>query len=88
MLFRSLIKNEFYQQIEKAEARGASKEEIAELLGKGRAKKGIFEGDIKEGELEIGQIASHIKDLPTVDNVFETLITEYNKTITTLTTTH
>lgn len=83
-----LIKNEFYQQIEKAEARGASKEEIAELLGKGRAKKGIFEGDIKEGELEIGQIASHIKDLPTVDNVFETLITEYNKTITTLTTTH
>src|SRR5690554_3718057 len=56
-----LIKNEFFHQIEEMEHRGASAEELRELLGRGRARKGIFEGDLVEGELEIGQIASSVE---------------------------
>lgn len=55
-----LLKNEFYLQVAKAEAEGAGRAELMELLGKGRAKKGMFEGNLEEGELEIGQIASSI----------------------------
>jgi enoyl-[acyl-carrier protein] reductase II len=55
-----LIKNDFYAQVKTAEEQGASKEQLTQLLGRGRAKKGIFEGDLKEGEIEIGQIASRI----------------------------
>jgi len=55
-----LVENDFSKAVEEAENRGASKEELLELLGKGRAKKGIFEGDLQEGELEIGQIASMV----------------------------
>lgn len=58
-----LMKNDFFQQVEKAEAEGAGRAELMELLGKGRARKGMFEGDLVEGELEIGQIASSIKDI-------------------------
>jgi enoyl-[acyl-carrier protein] reductase II len=50
-----LIRNEFYAQIQKAEWRGATIDELKTLLGKARAKKGMFEGDLEEGELEIGQ---------------------------------
>lgn len=73
-----LIKNEFYKQVQEAEDRGASPEEIRTLLGKGRAKKGIFEGDLIEGELEIGQIASLIKDLPLAGDVVKSIIAEFN----------
>ena len=73
-----MIKNEFYKQVQEAEDRGASAEEIKALLGKGRSKKGIFEGDLVEGELEIGQIASLIKDLPLAGDVVKSIITEFN----------
>ena len=72
-----LVKNEFYKQVEEAERRGASADEMKELLGKGRAKKGIFEGDIFDGELEIGQAASMLRQLQTVDEVMEELFREY-----------
>jgi len=58
-----LLKNEFSRKIEKAEAEGAGREELMELLGKGRAKKGMFEGDLNDGELEIGQIASAVHQI-------------------------
>lgn len=58
-----LIKNKFYQQLEAAELRGASKEELKQLLGRARAKKGMFEGDMEEGELEIGQVSSLLDDI-------------------------
>ncbi len=58
-----LIKNKFYQQLEAAELRGASKEELQQLLGRARAKKGMFEGDMEEGELEIGQVSSLLDDI-------------------------
>ncbi len=73
-----MIKNEFYQQVQEAEDRGASAEEIKAILGRGRSKKGIFEGDLVEGELEIGQIASLIKDLPMAEDVIKSIITEFN----------
>lgn len=76
-----LIKNEFYNQVQAAEDRGASSDEIRELLGRGRAKKGIFEGDLVEGELEIGQIAALIDSLPSASDVVQEIITEYNNKV-------
>lgn len=73
-----LIKNEFYNQVQSAEDRGASVEEMRELLGKGRSKKGIFEGNLTDGELEIGQIASHIKNLAKAEDVVKSVIEGFN----------
>lgn len=76
-----LVKNEFYRQVAEAESRGASEDEIRELLGKGRAKKGIFEGNLEEGELEIGQAASMVKHLKTVKEVMSELVSDYNRAL-------
>ena len=76
-----LVKGEFTTAVEEAEARGASAEEMKELIGKGRSKKGIFEGNLQEGELEIGQIASLIKRLQPVDEVMKELISDYNEAL-------
>ena len=73
-----LIKNDFYNTVQEAEDRGATAEEIRGILGRGRAKKGIFEGDLSEGELEIGQVSSLIEDLPTAADVVNSVIEEYN----------
>lgn len=73
-----LIKNDFYKEVQDAEDRGATSEELRELLGRGRSKKGIFEGDLKDGELEIGQIAAYIDDLPKATQVVDDIIKEYN----------
>jgi enoyl-[acyl-carrier protein] reductase II len=72
-----LIKNEFYKQVEEAELRGASVDELKALLGKGRAKRGMFEGDLVEGELEIGQSASLINEIKPINKIMETLLWEY-----------
>ena len=69
-----LLHNAFYQQIAEAQQAGASKEELAEILGRGRSKKGMFEGDLLEGELEIGQIASMLHDLPTAGEVVKSIV--------------
>ena len=55
-----LLKNEFFRKVEEAELKGADKQELIELLGRGRAKRGMFEGDLDEGELEIGQVSASI----------------------------
>lgn len=73
-----LIKNEFYKQVQEAEDRGASAEEMRELLGRGRSKKGIFEGNLVEGELEIGQASSLIDSIPSAKEVIDTIIGEFN----------
>lgn len=73
-----LVKGAFTSAVEEAEARGASVEELRELLGKGRAKKGIFEGNLEEGELEIGQVAALFKEEQTVDEVITEIITNFN----------
>ena len=69
-----LIKKDFYKQIEEAEQKGASADELKALLGKGRAKKGIFEGDLYEGELEIGQVSSIISRQQPVAEVMKELV--------------
>ncbi len=73
-----LIKNEFFKAVFDAEQNGASAEELNKLLGRGRAKKGMFEGDMKEGELEIGQVASLISEIKPVKQIMTDIITEYN----------
>jgi enoyl-[acyl-carrier protein] reductase II len=73
-----LLKNKFYQQVAQLEQQNASAEELQALLGKGRAKRGMLEGDIDEGELEVGQIASMMRDIPTVAQLVERLSLEYN----------
>lgn len=75
-----MIKNEFYKQVQELEDRGASTEELRELLGRGRSKRGIFEGDLTEGELEIGQIASHIKQVIPAAEVIKEMMDAYNQT--------
>lgn len=72
-----LIKNAFFEQVDEAEKRGASPEELAQLLGRGRAKKGMFEGDLKEGELEIGQVSAGIREILSVSAIMEELIAGY-----------
>lgn len=72
-----LLKNTFYQQIADAEARGASKEELIAILGKGRAKKGMFEGDMEEGELEIGQVSAMINEIKPAKEIVEEIIYQY-----------
>lgn len=67
-----LMKNPFYDEIKTAEEQGASKEQLQQILGKGRAKKGMFEGELEEGELEIGQVSALIKNiLPAAEIVRE-----------------
>ena len=79
-----LARNRFFEQVQEAEDRGASKEEIAALLGRGRAKKGIFEGDLENGELEIGQNVSQFKSILPVKTVIEELVSEYNRLLASL----
>ena len=75
-----LLKNEFYKKIQNAYNSNYSKEELINLLSKGRSKKGMFEGDMKNGELEIGQISASIKNIESVENIMNNLINEFNLT--------
>lgn len=74
-----LLKNAFYKQVEQAELAGASRDELAQLLGRGRAKRGMFEGDLDEGELEIGQIASDITEVKPAATIMQKLWTDFLK---------
>jgi enoyl-[acyl-carrier protein] reductase II len=76
-----LLKNEFQRQILEAEAEGASPETLNQILGKGRAKKGMFEGDVTEGELEIGQVAALFDDIPTSAEVVARMMEEYHAAV-------
>lgn len=72
-----LVRNGFREAVEHAEDRGATQEELRSLLGKGRAKKGIFEGDLQEGELEIGQVSTLVQHKQTVAQVMDDLVQTY-----------
>ncbi|MGA1373175.1 MAG: NAD(P)H-dependent flavin oxidoreductase [Flavobacteriales bacterium] len=74
-----LLHNPFAAAVRAAEARGASPEELAALLGRGRAKRGMFEGDLEEGELEIGQVSALLDGLPTAGEVVRTLVSDYRR---------
>src|SRR5450432_3166670 len=75
-----LLKNHFFNQVAAAEKAGASIENLKTLLGKGRAKKGMLEGDLEEGELEIGQVSSLIQDIRPAAEIIENLWSEFRKT--------
>ena len=72
-----LIKNEFFDRVQQLENNGASTEELKNLLGKGRAKKGMFLGDLDKGELEIGQISGLINEIKPVSMIIEEIINEF-----------
>jgi len=72
-----LIKNKFYQDIQELYTKCASTDELKQLLGRARAKRGMFEGDLVEGELEIGQIAGLIHEIKPVKEIIETIIAEF-----------
>jgi enoyl-[acyl-carrier protein] reductase II len=76
-----MMKNPFYKKIQNLYQNGASVEELSSALGRGRAKKGMFEGDLSEGELEIGQVAAQINSIKPAAEVVQEFIEIYNKTI-------
>jgi enoyl-[acyl-carrier protein] reductase II len=73
-----VLKNAFYEQVREMEEKGASREELAELLGHGRSKKGMFEGNMDEGELEIGQVSGLIHELLPAARIVEEMVEEFN----------
>jgi enoyl-[acyl-carrier protein] reductase II len=76
-----LLKNDFFQAVQAAENRGATQEELKQLLGRARAKKGMFEGDMAEGELEIGQVSALIDGIQPAAEVVEEIWGAFLKTI-------
>lgn len=76
-----LIKNDFCNKVIEAEKNGASVEELTTLLGRARAKKGMFEGDLNEGELEIGQISGDINEIKAAADIVEEIIKDFNSCI-------
>ena len=72
-----LLKNKFYEDIERLYTTNPTKEELIQLLGRARAKKGMFEGDLVEGELEIGQIAGLIHDIKPAAHIVRDMIAEF-----------
>jgi enoyl-[acyl-carrier protein] reductase II len=73
-----LLKNNFFKQINEAELKGATKEELAAMLGHGRAKKGMLEGDLNEGELEIGEVSALIKDIKPAAEIVKEIWNDFN----------
>ena len=76
-----LIKNDFYNQVQKAYEQGLDTDGLRELLGRGRAKKGMFEGDLQEGELEIGQVSAQIDEILTAKEVVDATMKECLKVL-------
>lgn len=74
-----LIKNKFYHEVQSAYQKGATTEELKLLLGRGRAKKGMFLGDLEDGELEIGQVSALIHDIKPASQIIEEMISEFNQ---------
>ena len=76
-----LMKNRFFQQVQEAEQRGATKEELQALLGRARAKKGMFEGDLEEGELEIGQVSALLDGILPAAQIVESVWAEFSEAL-------
>ncbi len=76
-----LIKNSFYQMVQEAENRGADREELMSILGRARAKRGMFEGDLEEGELEIGQVSGMIGEIKPAARLLKEIVDEYNNAL-------
>ena len=79
-----LIRNQFYHEVTAMEAEGASPEELREHLGRGRSRRGMFEGDLDAGELEIGQVAGAIREVKPAAAIVAEIIEEYTRLKTTI----
>ncbi len=79
-----LVKNTFYEEVKTLEEKNATKDELEKHLGKGRARAGMLEGDLVHGELEAGQIAAIVNDLPTVQELTQRLLKEYSEAVKSL----
>lgn len=76
-----MLRNSFFEEIQKAEQRCASPDELSLLLGRGRAKKGMFEGNLEEGELEIGQVSASVKEIKPAARIIQEIITEFEQVV-------
>ncbi len=76
-----LVRNTFFNKIQEAEIKGVDKAQLAQLLGRGRAKKGMFEGDLDEGELEIGQVSAMVDRIAPAAEILNQIIDEFNKAL-------
>ena len=76
-----MMRNKFFQDIQEAESKGATIEQLTTLLGRARAKKGMFEGDLDEGELEIGQVSALIKDIQPAGKIVSEIWREFNEAL-------
>jgi enoyl-[acyl-carrier protein] reductase II len=76
-----LIKNKFFEAVETAQNKGATAEELVQLLGRARAKKGMFEGDLEEGELEIGQVSGMINEIKSAAEVVDEIYGGFKNTV-------
>jgi enoyl-[acyl-carrier protein] reductase II len=76
-----LLKNNFFDQVVTAERRGAAVEELKELLGRGRAKRGMYEGELEEGELEIGQVSALLNEILPAKKIVENIWGEFNESL-------
>jgi enoyl-[acyl-carrier protein] reductase II len=76
-----MMKNKFFHQVQEAELRGATLEELKTLLGRARAKKGMFEGDLDNGELEIGQVSANIKELLPAAKIIDDVWKEFTEAL-------
>ena len=74
-----LVKNKFQKQVQEAEDKGATNEELQTLLGRARAKKGMFEGDLEDGELEIGQVSAMLKEIKPVKEIVKSILQEFEE---------
>ena len=74
-----MVKNKFFHDLEKLYDTGRNVEALKETLGRARSKRGMFEGDLEEGELEIGQVSALIKEIISVEEVFQNLLKEYRE---------
>ncbi len=75
-----LLRNAFFERVRQAELSGASLEELSKILGRGRAKRGMFEGDVNEGELEIGQVAGTIHEIKSSEQIIQEIVSGFNQT--------
>jgi enoyl-[acyl-carrier protein] reductase II len=76
--------NDFAARVQQAEARGVTHEELTEMLGRGRAKKGMFEGDLSEGELEVGQVSSMIRTLKPAAEIVQEIMDDFRHSLNAL----
>ncbi|MDQ3843210.1 MAG: nitronate monooxygenase, partial [Bacteroidota bacterium] len=76
-----LLKNKFFHQIQEAEQRGATADELKQLLGRSRAKKGMFEGNLDEGELEIGQVSALVNSVMPADQIVKNIWSEFEQAL-------